>query len=158
MNLPGIETYARGDNARAVTLTTPSGNTLKLWYSYATPVAFAMNGARCVRVNQWGPTTGAHLRAIDGGDANAKRARVEPEEFERRLTEAMAKLETPDGFDKKCRALGFRALAEIRERNLFAGRTDPHGCGMARDGMRAIVAEARAMGLDTPTLGAGEQS
>ncbi len=39
------------------------------WFSYSTLVAFTdANGRRYVRQNAWGPTTGRHLNAIDGGN------------------------------------------------------------------------------------------
>ena len=39
---------------------------LTIWYSYSTPVAFQIDGQplRIAR-NNWGPTTGKHLNAID---------------------------------------------------------------------------------------------
>lgn len=42
---------------------------LTVWLSYNTPVAFLEHGGkRVVSQNNWGPTTGKHLNAIDGGD------------------------------------------------------------------------------------------
>ena len=91
MNLPTFETYCPN--------TTP-GNALRfelgalsIWYSYRTPVAFAIDGVKRVRRNEqrdgrsWGPTTGKHLNAIDGG---AKADRISGEEFEKLLSEALA--------------------------------------------------------------------
>lgn len=50
------------------------------WFSYSTCVGFELiNGRRVVRENVWGPTTGRHLNAIDGGH---KPSRVTLEEFQ----------------------------------------------------------------------------
>lgn len=151
MNLPTLETM--GNNAHALTLTFPKGPTLKLWYSYQTCVAFAFNGQRTVRQNEWRQTTGRHLSAIDGGDKRAKAARIPGDVFEIRLAEALETLASADGFAKKCRRLGERALCEMRERYLFNGRTDRLAAGLARDGMLALVAEARRMDLGPSTVG-----
>ena len=78
MNLPTFETYC--DN-------TTAGNALRfdlgpitVWYSYKTPVAFALEGeSPTVRRNEWGPTTGKHLNAIDSGD---KSSRIDGDTFE----------------------------------------------------------------------------
>ncbi len=59
-----------------------SVGSLAVYFSYETPVAFEVAGRRVVRENVWGPTTGKHLNAIDGGD---KRSRVSGEEFEQAL-------------------------------------------------------------------------
>lgn len=86
--LPTFDTYC--DN------TTPGnalvfdlGSGLRVWYSYKTPVAFCVPGpgAVVVRENVWGPTTGKHLNAIDGGGP-AKKARVGGADFEARLAAA----------------------------------------------------------------------
>ena len=43
------------------------------WFSYRTLVAFTDgNGQRFVRANEWGPTTGKHLNAIDNGDTKSR--------------------------------------------------------------------------------------
>lgn len=61
-----------------------------IWFSYRTPVAFHVDGHdRVVRENSWGPTTGKHLNAIDGGD---KKARVSSEAFEAAWNEQVAPL------------------------------------------------------------------
>ncbi len=53
---------------------------LTLWFSYSTLVAFQTHNDRLVvRKNEWGPTTGKHLNAIDGGNM---KARVDSDEFE----------------------------------------------------------------------------
>ena len=54
-----------------------------VWFSYQTPIAFQVSGRLpVVRRNDWGPTTGKHLNAIDGG-GGAKASRVSGEEFAR---------------------------------------------------------------------------
>ncbi len=147
MNLPGIETYASGANAHAVTLTFPKGDTLKVWYSYSTPVAFAFNGARTVRENEWRQTTGRHLSAIDGGDKLAKRSRVSGEEFERKLGETLAKLADASPLAM----LGAETLRQLAERGQLKGQGSPgnsrHILGMARDGFQALGEYARAHGF-----------
>lgn len=59
-----------------------------VWFSYETPIAFwSLNGELVVRENVWGPTTGKHLNAIDGGTKAAKAERVSSDEFNRALTD-----------------------------------------------------------------------
>lgn len=89
MTLPKISSY--GDysssnyGAHCLCVQMPK---VTVWFSYQTMVAFQVDGhARVVRENDWGPTTGKHLNAIDGG---CKRARVSSEEFERLWAEQMA--------------------------------------------------------------------
>tara|TARA_R110000824_G_C14876886_1_gene642920 strand:+ start:212 stop:604 length:393 start_codon:yes stop_codon:yes gene_type:complete len=60
---------------------------ITIWFSYTTPVAFQVLGGsernrRCVRVNDWGPTTGKHLNEIDNGD---KKSRISGLAFEARI-------------------------------------------------------------------------
>ena len=63
---------------------------LSVWFSYETPIAFEVYGQpRVVRENIWGPTTGKHLNAIDGGDKEAKARRVSSDEFNRALVEGL---------------------------------------------------------------------
>lgn len=75
-----IETYCSNTtaaNALSVTL----GDSLKVWFSYKTCVAISYCGNTIVCENQWGPTTGKHLNAIDGGGAEAKALRMPREKF-----------------------------------------------------------------------------
>tara|TARA_R110000868_G_scaffold307310_3_gene568739 strand:- start:208 stop:477 length:270 start_codon:yes stop_codon:yes gene_type:complete len=51
------------------------------WFSYRTLVAFQRNGERIVRRNDWGPTTGKQLNAIDGGSKEARDARLDGDAF-----------------------------------------------------------------------------
>lgn len=91
MNLPTISTYGNysSDNYGAHALRVDFDN-LTLWYSYKTVVAFRGGGyPRQVRQNSWGPTTGKHLNAIDGGE---KSSRIDGQEFENRLNDALKKL------------------------------------------------------------------
>lgn len=56
-----------------------------VWFSYETPIAISQAGDITVRENVWGPTTGKHLNAVDGGDKAAKAARVSSEIFQQTL-------------------------------------------------------------------------
>lgn len=62
---------------------------LRLEFSYQTCIAFYGPNDQAVRRNDWGPTTGKHLNAVDGGD---KANRIDGAEFERRLAAALAPL------------------------------------------------------------------
>jgi hypothetical protein len=82
MELPTINTYGKysSDNYGVHCLSVDVSD-LTIWFSYKTPIAFQVIGrARIVRNNEWGPTTGKHLNAIDNGD---KKNRVSSEEFQR---------------------------------------------------------------------------
>jgi hypothetical protein len=80
-----IEHYA-GDNTNAHRVSIGGAS---VWFSYRTPIAFAYNGERVVRENDWNVTTGKHLNAIDGGD---KKSRVSGEEFCKRLATLQVKI------------------------------------------------------------------
>lgn len=72
--LPRIEISAV--NSACVTV----GNAT-VWFSYKTPIAFQVgSNERVVRKNDWGPTTGQHLNAIDGGN---RKGRVKATDFQR---------------------------------------------------------------------------
>jgi hypothetical protein len=81
MQLPSFENYM-GSSSRNYGL-----NSLKFyadsgtfWFSYRTLVAFkALGGPIVCRQNEWGPTTGKHLNAIEPDHS----ARVDGETFER---------------------------------------------------------------------------
>jgi hypothetical protein len=91
MNLPTIDTYGNysSGNYGAHCLRVDFDN-LTLWYSYNTIVAFRGGEyGRVVRQNDWGPTTGKHLNAIDGGE---KSSRIPGEKFEKMLNETLKKL------------------------------------------------------------------
>jgi len=91
-NFPSINTYGdyKSDNYGAHCLRVDVGN-WTFWLSYKTVVAFRGPGfPRLVRENQWGPTTGKHLNAIDEGD---KKSRVSGEAFEAELSKAMKAFE-----------------------------------------------------------------
>ena len=70
--------FGRGTNATQVSV-----NGVDLYYSYQTLVAFhsPKSGKLFVHQNDWGPTTGGHLKAIDGGSTEAKKARLSAEDF-----------------------------------------------------------------------------
>jgi len=87
MNLPTWDTYCDNTTAANVLVFNVTDG-LRVWFSYKTPVAFKCHGRPiCVRSNDWGPTTGKHLNAIDGGD---KSSRVSGAYFESKLAEALA--------------------------------------------------------------------
>lgn len=91
MQIPQFEVYgdysSRGYGSHALRFWDANGNVF--WFSYETLVAFKkIGGERVVRKNDWSTTTGKHLNAIDGGDKEAKAARVTKEVFEVKLKEA----------------------------------------------------------------------
>ena len=59
---------------------TDTPNKIKVWYSYATPVAVTdmLHNTTYVSVNNWSVTTAKHLNEIDGGSITAKRLRLAP--------------------------------------------------------------------------------
>ena len=82
LTLPQISNYGEysSNNYGAHTLRVDIGP-LTVWFSYRTPVAFHVPGHdRVVHENDWGPTTGEHLKWIDRGN---KKARVSAQEFDR---------------------------------------------------------------------------
>ena len=92
MNLPSISSYCYNGNYGTHALVADVGP-IRVWQSYKTPIAFHVDGhERVVRVNSWGPTTGKHLNAIDGGEPVAKKARVSGAEFERLWAEQVEPL------------------------------------------------------------------
>lgn len=148
---PALEPYGNGRNATAVVLSAPNGDTLKLWYSYRTCVAFAFNGARTVHANDWSNTTGRHLAAIDGGDKQAKRERVDADTFARKLGDALAAFGTSN-----LATFGADVLREFRERGMDKKPdTDADGFpiysrlahGLARDAGHKLASLARGRGL-----------
>jgi hypothetical protein len=103
ISLPTWETYC--DNTTAANaLVFDLGDSLRVWFSYKTPVAFMWGSTRWVRKNDWKQTTGKHLNAIDGGSHAAKRARTPTAEFEARLSAALKGEEwrEPDAFCHYC--------------------------------------------------------
>lgn len=88
-NLPSFSTYGNYSSsnygAHALVFTTSD---IDVYFSYKTPVAFRTTSTGLiVRENDWGPTTGKHLNAIDGGD---KKTRVPGAVFEEALQAANA--------------------------------------------------------------------
>ncbi len=86
--LPNFSTYGNysSENYGAHALCFEIPNKGRVYFSYKTPVAFStpQSGLR-VRKNTWGPTTGKHLNAIDGGN---KSKRIDGERFESELAVA----------------------------------------------------------------------
>ena len=86
ITLPTWDTYCEnttGKNALVFNI----GDSLRVWYSYKTPIAFKYNGGGIVvRVNDWRQTTGKHLNAIDGGD---KKSRVPGADFEHAIAQCL---------------------------------------------------------------------
>lgn len=85
----------------------PNANRLDLgpitvWFSYTTPVAFMVAGeSKVVRRNEWGPTTGKHLNAIDQEN---HAARVAGPEFMRLLEARCGRFFCPRDLDADCPA------------------------------------------------------
>jgi len=55
-----------------------------VYFSYETPIAFAIGSKMVIRVNDWKQTTGKHLNWIN----DDKSLRISGEEFEKQLLEA----------------------------------------------------------------------
>lgn len=69
--------YSGNYGVHAMQFTDAMGN--RYWFSYNTLIAFdGPKGGRKVLKNYWGPTTGKHLNAIDGGK---KDSRLDSESF-----------------------------------------------------------------------------
>jgi hypothetical protein len=86
--LPQISPYGNYSNSNYGThaLEVNVGS-LTLYFSYQTIVAFCGDNGLKVRRNDWGPTTGKHLNAIDGGD---KKTRLSSDDFEAELLAVLA--------------------------------------------------------------------
>ena len=86
--LPSFSTYGNYSSsnygAHALVFSTAKGD---VYFSYKTPVAFRSfkDGLR-IRENDWGPTTGKHLNAIDPD----KSRRISGDQFEKELAQAFA--------------------------------------------------------------------
>ena len=57
-------------------------NGMSFYFSYETLVAVNTGNELKVLQNYWGPTTGKHLNAIDGGDKEAKDKRLDKDAFD----------------------------------------------------------------------------
>jgi hypothetical protein len=76
--------YSGNYGVHAMQFTDAMGN--RYWFSYNTLVAFdGPKGGRKVIRNYWGPTTGKHLNAIDGGN---KASRLTETEFQAAFLDA----------------------------------------------------------------------
>lgn len=90
MQLPSISSYVQPAKVNAMRVDLPE---VTVWFSYRTPVAFQARGfERVVRENDWGPTTGKHLNAIDGGN---KKSRVNAQEFQRLWSQQITEMPMP---------------------------------------------------------------
>lgn len=79
MNLPEI-VHPTGLHNFSI-LTDASG--FRFAFSYETVVGFRAPGQNwVVRENNWGPTTGKHLKWIDGGSKEAQKLRMSEDAFE----------------------------------------------------------------------------
>lgn len=76
----------RGNRAKGVTI-----ETLQLYFSYETCIAFRDGGERIIRENSWSSTTGGHLNSIDGGGKQAKKERLASSVFEQKLEKVLRK-------------------------------------------------------------------
>lgn len=88
VTLPSWETYC--GNTTAINALVFDLGPIRVWFSYRTPVAFHDGVEMHVRHNDWGPTTGKHLTAIDGGRTEAKSRRLCSEDFEALLADTLA--------------------------------------------------------------------
>lgn len=88
ITIPSFESYGNysSENYGAHTLVFTDQRGRDFYFSYKTLVAFRAEGRLVVRSNSWGPTTGKHLNWIDGGDREAKAARLSKDDFERALS------------------------------------------------------------------------
>jgi hypothetical protein len=92
MQLPRWQVYCT-DTTEVNALAFDLGD-IRVYFSYNTPIAFRYipkTGTQTlsktiVRENTWGPTTGKHMSAIDGGD---KKSRVSSSQFETLLQELL---------------------------------------------------------------------
>jgi len=81
--LPTISNYGQysSSNYGAHSLRVSVGP-LTVWFSYRTPVAFSAPGiGRVVHKNEWGTTTGKHLKWIDGETSKTGKNRVDSTKF-----------------------------------------------------------------------------
>lgn len=58
-----------------------------IWFSYETPIALETPTRKVVATNTWSSMTGKHLSQIDGGDQEARIARVDYNTFLAALSE-----------------------------------------------------------------------
>lgn len=89
MNLPRFYVYGQYSGnygAHALAFEDAHGNTF--YFSYDTLIAFRGPKGLRVRQNDWGPTTGKHLNAIDGG---AKSDRLPADKFEAAYRDSFGK-------------------------------------------------------------------
>lgn len=103
MSLPRINSYGQysSDNYGAHCLVIDWGR-VTVWYSYRTPVAFRVDGHnRVVHRNDWGPTTGKHLKWIDGSTSKDAKHRVDGEMFDKLWKEQVEPIFNPKEEEKE---------------------------------------------------------
>lgn len=131
--LPSFSSYC--DNTTKGNALVFSLGDIDVYYSYKTPVAFHAGERLYVRENVWGPTTGKHLNAIDGGDKEAKAARVGENEFKVRLADALE---------------GESAIYLVRDKDgasiVRGQRTDRYASGDGFDGYQSALAALETSG------------
>ena len=76
------ESASAQNNAKVVTV---AG--VDFYFSYETLVAVGTGKEVIVRKNIWGTTTGKHLNMIDGGSKEAKKDRLDEDEFKNAFEE-----------------------------------------------------------------------
>lgn len=59
-------------------------DSIGIWFSYETPIAFRVDDTTYISENVWSQTTGKHLNYIDGG---AKAGRMKHADFLKKITE-----------------------------------------------------------------------
>lgn len=66
--------------------------TLRIAFSYQTPIGYDDGSGWVVRVNDWGPTTGKHLNQLDSATAldDGYADRIPGDQFEANLTNVLA--------------------------------------------------------------------
>lgn len=87
MKLPTWSTYCQ--NTIAVNALVFDLGPIAVYFSYKTPIAYTIGVKTIVCQNEWGPTTGKHLNAIDGGTPQTKKDRIPRSEFESLLSNAL---------------------------------------------------------------------
>jgi hypothetical protein len=97
---------------------------LTVWFSYDTPIGFHYPGrGHVARVNEWGPTTGKHLNALEAARAD----RLEAGEFLEALK--LAQLEAArdriaDGRELEARLVPLEAGSRADEFERLAGLSE----------------------------------
>ena len=98
MSIPSIHHPTDRPNFYSISgLTTHSGESVQVVYSYKTPIAYQVGYSKIVtRRNDWGPTTGKHLNWCDDDKAN----RIDGQVFVECLERLLSKTSRPRGLPK----------------------------------------------------------